>query len=495
MKKRNNGFVYVFIVLFFIMFNVMVISNNIISKYGEFNIKRILFIVFFVFIEILFLLLIDKIKNKKIETKFVVLFIPIGLMYLFAFPMNQTPDEGAHVFRAYEISMGHLVSTIKDNRFVGRKLPKNVPSTLGNDSYYKLFNNLDKKSDKDKEFVVFDNTALYSFVCYIPQALGIFISRIFTDRILVQLYVGRIFNFLTFVFLMYLSIKFIPIKKEFILFLGLLPMTLQEAISLAPDSLTISASIFLFSYIMYLKEKNGLITKKELLILSLFCLVISQCKIVYLPICLLLNLLPDNKFGSKKNKYLIIFSIAILVVVLNLVWLKLASAFLSVSSGGKSTKQIVYILSNPLNYLMICGSTFNKNINSWIYQSLGKTLGWVNIFTPDIYILISLIIMFVLIVSYEKYKINVKDKLLLIFIFMSTVVLIFTSLYVQWTDYKADGISGIQGRYFLPLFILLPFIFLNNNFNVKKEKLSKYFYSFMVFENVLVIFIIILSYI
>lgn len=492
LKKNLNYRIVCFLLL---SFNLFTICRLLHDKIGIFT-KSGLFLIFgSVILEIIFLLLISRLEKASIEKKFLYLFLIIGFMYLFAFPINQTPDEGAHVFRAYEVSLGHLSSTVNDRNQVGRDLPSGVAKVLGNDNYKKVGANLKIKSNSKREFVTFDNTSLYSFICYIPQAIGIFISRLITNKVLIQLYVGRIFNFLCFTLLYYFAIKILPTKKEFLFFMAFLPITIQEAISLAPDCLTISASVFLFSYVMYLRQNKNKINKRQLCLLSLICIIISQCKIVYLPICLLVFLLPKEKFKSKKMKYITIFTIAGLVIVLNLAWLYVASSFLQISSSGKSANQINYILSNPLRYLFVCGDTFYQSFQTWLYQSLGNYLGWFNIFVPDIYILGNLFIFLSIIFSYDKnICLGYRDKLLLFFVYFCTVALIFTSLYVQWTAYKASSISGIQGRYFQPIMLLLPFLFSNINFKIQKNVLERYFYSFLILENVMVLFIIVIHY-
>ena len=40
--------------------------------------------------------------------------------------------------------------------------------------------------------------------------------------------------------------------------------------------------------------------------------------------------------------------------------------------------------------------------------------------------------------------------------FLTIVLLIFTSLYIQWTAVGAPVIDGVQGRYFLPILLLVP---------------------------------------
>lgn len=44
---------------------------------------------------------------------------------------------------------------------------------------------------------------------------------------------------------------------------------------------------------------------------------------------------------------------------------------------------------------------------------------------------------------------------------LGTVLLMFTSLYMQWTAVYSDTIDGIQGRYFIPLLLVVAMLFMH----------------------------------
>ena len=75
-------------------------------------------------------------------------------------------------------------------------------------------------------------------------------------------------------------------------------------------------------------------------------------------------------------------------------------------------------------------------------------------------------------------KINIKQKLLSIFIVISIIIEIFTGIYLTYTPVKGEVIEGIQGRYFLPLLIILPVIFSNNK--IIFSKINNYKYKYLI---------------
>ena len=117
--------------------------------------------------------------------------------------------------------------------------------------------------------------------------------------------------------------------------------------------MAIAFPTFFISYILYLRNSNKKIKKHELLILSLSSIYISQLKLVYLPVCLALFLIPDSKFTSKKKRILILMTIFIISILLNLIWLKISAQFLQ-SYRNSSQAQLKYIISNPHIYSFVC---------------------------------------------------------------------------------------------------------------------------------------------
>lgn len=170
--------------------------------------------------------------------------IPLGILYIFAFPINRHPDEFQHFLRAAEISEGHVISKHYKGGRVGRNLDANYQyiDTLKN--YKTSFKEMELKKSSSKYEYGFWNTALYSFTCYIPQTLGIFIGKLLNLPIYMYDYLGRLFNYICFLLITYMAIKISPIKKLTMFIVLLLPITIELATSLSPDSLIIAISFF-----------------------------------------------------------------------------------------------------------------------------------------------------------------------------------------------------------------------------------------------------------
>ena len=120
----------------------------------------------------------------------------------------------------------------------------------------------------------------------------------------------------------------------------------------------------------------------------------------------------------------------------------------------------------------------------------GGSLEWLNVGIGHIYPVLCIILSSILIYknSQPKFKISLSNRIIIIAVTVATIGLIFTSLYVQWTPVRNSTIGGIQGRYFLPIFLLAPAIALSlrktsSSISAKTEN-HNYIYLFSVFYSI-----------
>ena len=73
------------------------------------------------------------------------------------------------------------------------------------------------------------------------------------------------------------------------------------------------------------------------------------------------------------------------------------------------------------------------------------------------------------------------------FVVFSVILLIFTSEYLTWTKVGDLIISGIQGRYFIPLVIPSLLLFNFTNLKYDLDKIYKYLLMIMIYINISVL--------
>lgn len=417
-------------------------------------------------------------KDIKEEKIFLITVPLICVLFMLSMPTFKNHDELYHWIRAYEVSDGILATEVVDGA-EGSILPSAVTGIMKSD-----FNSINYSDVKYALGIKIDNSdkyridpvtsSVYFFLPYIPQAIGIRIAKIFTNRPLVMAYMGRLFNIIFAMCMLYFSIKLMPFGKKIMLTLSYIPIAIEGFSSLSPDAMTISLSFFYIAYILNIAFNNKIkrIGAKEESILLITSIIISLCKIVYLPLVLLLFIIPKEKFGNKRKKVINILIIGLIATMLNLVWLKYSSGkYLSNFRDGDSKYQVMLLFKNPVEYIKKLIYTFNINGKEYLSGMLGEVLGWeerirLGFIVPSIMFI--LILTEIITDETLRNKFNKKQKWVMIGTILIIVLLIFTSLYVQWTTVCSESILGVQGRYFIPILPLLM-ILISDKLKIKSN--------------------------
>jgi uncharacterized membrane protein len=427
---------------------------------------------------------------KKPEKAFIFITLFFGILCLLITPPFQVADEFQHFYRAYQVSEGQFISEKRIINCYGREistpatlclggmLPKSILTTVQNVSSVELRFYPERKQNiqeilallnlplnpKERIFIKFPNAALYSPVPYLPQALGMAFGRILGASPVILLYLGRLFNLLVWTGLIYGAIKIIPIYKRLLFLLALMPMSLFQAASLSADPLTTGLSFLTISWVLkWSNQAEKIITRLDILILSLLLILITLAKSAYLTLILLFFLIPKAKFKNIQH-YLIAGSTVIILTVTTLfgwsqimkqIYIPLKSVFANVSTE----RQVAYIFNHPFEYFLTHLNTLKTYGIPYLEQFIGR-LGWLDTKLPAVHLIMYGILL--LIVAFSSYRQDVKitsrQKLISLVILLSTTLLISTAMYVSWNPVGAGIIEGIQGRYFIaisPLFFLL----------------------------------------
>lgn len=437
------------------------------------------------------ILFVAKHKSWKIEKTFLVLGLIVGVLYVFALPVGRAPDEESHFFRIYEITQGHIISdTAPDSPSRGSLEASNLEIVrdfkVNNTTYVDTINHLGDYPDNNDQTFVVTSAGSYNPIDYTPHLLGMALGQALRLPFLVTAYIAKLFNCIACILILYFCIKYIPILKEFIFFVAFLPITMQAMTSLSADGFITVVAIALTSFVIYsLYARKTPFTKKHYALMLALCLVLSLSKIVYAFVCFLLFAIPKERFKTQKTKLIAIFSIGGICAVTLLAWL-----ILSASLGGEidPTNQNL-LLSHPLKYLAILIHSLSVNFSIYLGGTLGGYLEWFNVVLSPLYLFPSLII-FVLLCQKAREQLTTTKSLrfLAIAIFGIIALLTFTAMFTQWTKPGETVIDGVQGRYFLPLALLIPLAFLP--ISQKLPRLTTHLkqnyalYGFFIFESV-----------
>ncbi len=433
---------------------------------------------------------------EKIRPEFIFLFLSafFGLAFLFITPPFQSPDEINHFYKASQISEGHFISVKKDSR-VGGEIPVgfikltepfiwlrwNDKSKTNKEAFLAARNVSFTKNER--EFVDFPNTAMYSFISYVPQAVSIFIGRSISLSPLYIFYLARIITFLFWIVCVYYTIKNIPIYKWLFVLLALLPMSLFINMSLSADVVTNAIAFLLIAFILKAAFVSNFITTKHFIIILALTLLLASAKMVYVPVSLLFFIIPKQKFRTAKTFYsmaLILFGLAALTV---LGWSKVSNNLYTpyadynpafkdngaLVSGADMHLQTGYILSHGFYFFDVMLHSLNQTFSMY-YEGYIGTFGWLDTKLPKWLIAVSYL--FILIAALfpgsDKIKLTIKNKLIIFCSFFGSLFLLLLSQHLTWDVIGGDTIYTIQGRYFIPLFPLLFMLLYNTKLNYSK---------------------------
>jgi uncharacterized membrane protein len=411
-------------------------------------------------------------ERVKPETAFAVIAFIFGVFFLLANPPFQAPDEESHFYRAYQVSQGHFIGE-KRLHDSGGVLPQGVIDIAS------LYKTLDQHSSlinfktapqnfvlsysitinqKSNAFTDFRNTVIYAPFLYFPQAIGITVGKVITPHVLWFIYLARFFNLFFSIVLIYFAIKIIPILKWEVFLLGLMPMTLFELSSLSADGLTISLSIFTITLFLYYSLVKKSIKYVDLLVILAVSILLCLAKQAYLPLVFLYFIIPHQKIGSWVKYFFIFFIIFVLILLSLGCWGMMIKDIFMTSApvqGINPYKQIAFIYSHPCAFVIALVRTYFNNL--FFTNSFIGCLSWLDLKLPNFLIesYLSLLILNPLFSEAKETGLSAKQRVWFIFLFVSNAFLISLLLYLTWNSVGATLIDGIQGRYFIPIALLL----------------------------------------
>ena len=397
---------------------------------------------------------------------------------MLSLPVKTVPDENAHIYTAYQMSdkMMHYYEN-DEGEFLIRKQDQeylNQPIEYSNSS--ELMESIYQSSTarSDDEIIKIDSSVCLSHneVAYIASASGITFGRLLNLNAFWTLLLGRLFNFALYVVLIYFSIKIIPFSKKVPMAVALLPIAIQQGMSYSYDSLVIALSVFIVCGA--LKIKNNYSRPKTLLLeiaIGLSCLVLFFLKShSYVFICLIpvVVVFSENTRFQKLFRYAMIFMS--FCIILFLFYLIVDSIFklgpvVQIPDNpiawqdGAQGYTIQYFINEPFDLLLVFLRTAVIYTPFYIGSSISNYLGWLNINTPWIYCILFIGLCFVASQEDCTSKMNKTEKFYFALTFVITVFSIILALLISWTPVGTGVSLGVQGRYFIPLFIPLLLVF------------------------------------
>lgn len=309
-------------------------------------------------------------------------------------------------------------------------------------------------------------------IIYLPAVLGMTLARLLHLGTVPMLLLGRWFSLLGFTILTYFGMKKLPFGKTALFLLAVLPMNLQQCTSFSYDAVITGVSFLYICWCVSLAFGEKQVKATGMLGLGILGIILVYGKSgVYLPLALLIFLIPAARFGGKRVRNLCVLGLFLLPVLCFLNQNTATVSYIATTTEatatvGSSTTAgytIGYFLSQPLELVRMLANTLSDKIAFYLESLVGQKMGWVEI---DISEVISMLFWLLLILASLKTKeepmyIRRGQKWWIVFVCAVCAGLILAGMLLTWTPRGYVSIEGVQGRYFIPLMPALLLVLRN----------------------------------
>lgn len=429
------------------------------------------------------------VRKVRIESLFLVSILFCGLIYNVMITPQMVPDEAKHIDMAYRYSNDLLgYPSLGDMKCLMRSDDAAMEFTSAPSlrNYYQIYHGLfSKVSDPSMVETDVNSNIAGSLLFYFPAVLGMSLARVLGLGTVPMLLLARYLNLVVFAVLTWIGMKRLPFGKMTLFVLAMLPINLQQCTSFSHDAM-VHGIVFFYSCLMleaiFGKEKmNG----AKIALMELAALFLVYCKSgSYMPLAFLPLLIPTGNYENKKAKIIstssllgipvLAFVMKHLQTVSGIVNTTVSTSVVSLGDGSAylSGYTMGYFLNDPMEFVyMIVNTVFDK-MGFYIESLVGYKLGWVEIETSMIVVLLFLFLLFLTICD-SRTEAGIQmggfSRFWMLFLCVGSFGLILLGMLFGWTPMGYVSIEGVQGRYFLPFMLILLTACKNRNLLLNKR--------------------------
>lgn len=412
--------------------------------------------------------------------------IILGIAYSFLLPIDQVPDESNHMKFLFE-SVG--AEGLLDQYYTVVDASHSIDSVKEEHAEMKWEDYVAASHIHfDKDAVHFTGHVSLRMLSYIPCGIGFFLGYLLNLPILWSTFLGELFSVLFAVGIGYLALKLMPVKKELLCAIMLMPMNLQQCASFNYDSEMLPLCYLFVAYVFYLKYREKKVHWKDVAILAGILVVIALIKVLYVLLAFLILIIPLEHMDLRIGKFHLTRwmnrhkAISTVVVVL----IGCAGAFV--------IRNVDYVLAiracflEPGQGLRIFANTF-RELRVFYEASLVGNFGWLDTSVSLGFIRFVLLSLLILTMA-DNGKKAVLDKGTRINLAVVSVVmvLLINACMITWSFflhdvsavtladfrqglYAINHIEGVQGRYYFPILICIYMVW-EGILKINRQKLA-----------------------
>lgn len=447
-------------------------------------------------------------KVKSFAARTAIVIAVCGVGFCFANPPMQAPDEQVHYQRSYSISMGRLdfdydrgyppdvIALLKSfpgawTNTITSYWASVDPATgevfeAGSSANYPIkirgehrewmglqFEEYQKQ--KQMEQPVGNEPIMFQILPFLPQALGMAVTRLLGGDALVCLYGGRLFNLAVYTGLCWLALKNCRRYQTVFAAIMLLPLSLYLAASLSYDSMLLGLYYLTASYYC----ANQIRTKDVVVFLISFVLMNAVKPWISLLWLVLPLVLPRKAWNTpiKKWQLAAMGLVGALAMTFFVEWYGRTMRFnypeigrmlgSDVVNGGK---QLAFVLQNiPRTIAVFLGTLYENTL----YLGQLGTFGALDLQLPVVQLLsVVALLLATALAVHEKSSLTPRSALGLGVLAVCYTGAVLAALYITYTPVGMVRVLGVQARYLLPPFLMLFILLAALLSHVLEPKLS-----------------------
>lgn len=413
-----------------------------------------------------------KLFAERPEAVFAVCCLTLGTLLIYAVGLNQIGyDEHIHMKSAYNRSFGATVLTTES----AMQMEASTMPSFGNMEERRL---IEAYAEANNDFSWANITHQsrfpnYDVRSYLQISVFMWLGRVFHLPFVWCMMLGKFGNLLLYTIVCYFAVKCAKQGKALVAAVALLPNCIFAAASFSYDAVV--NGFLLLAMVLTLNQvfdKKRIDWLQTIVLLGAF-LAGSTAKQIYIFMAFLLLLFPKEKFGGRWQaltyKLCVTAVMALLIYTFFFPPVSASSNFEVMgnleyagdkrSQGTSVLGQISWIFNNLPAYIkLLLGSMVGE---LWNYLRGAKPfaaygyLGGLSVIWTWLGLAALMFASAFSAEDEERETLPLRFKTGNILVVLGMSAVIWTSMYVTFTAVGADVINGVQGRYFLPLF--LPF--------------------------------------
>lgn len=446
------------------------------------------------------IMVFGKTLSEKIEYGFLLCSLTLGVLFVLVQPTQfMSWDEHIHFTKTFDMFKGQEIER-NAAEYYQNLYPETMDQVPFASKEEKAMQIAYLNQSADEVVTISENEGFaITKLGYLPMAVVVSVTKMLNIPFYYCMLLGKLTNLILYSMLLFFTIKVLPVCKRTVMILGLMPTPLVLATAYSYD-VTVMGFLFLGTALLYREyyEADKKIKWYNIGLIAL-CFVLGACpKAIYIPLILSLLFLPKTKFVNERERMVVFFIVAIacLGLLLSFIIPATGSVDYSDSRGGNTNVglQMQLIFSHPIAYAeILC-----KNIIGTLHTHVLGSDNLAHMAYAGIHKLSALVTLICGFVFFTEPRIHITEnakkniqiyRIISGLMTLGVVVLIWTALYLGFTEVGKTEIAGVSGRYYLPLMLPLCLICYTDKIKVQWKKVN---YDRILYAAVLIIWHVVL---